>query len=272
MKKLIIMMAICLAMLMSASVTKAELMTQEFSVTYRDFKGYKESGGHIDFQWADRANSTPGFSYDLDLGIVEDTLDLDNRKPVYAGDTPSTHGADNFNKWYNDSEKSKTIEGLSLTFNETSEGSGKYFFDDQTFFPLDGREDTYGNTPGQSHNFHFTMELHSTFTYRGLGLGKETFKFIGDDDLWVFIDGQLVIDLGGVHSYKEGIVDLSTLGLTENETYYFDLFFAERNTTDSHFYAETSIAFENPKVPVPGAILLGLLGMGATGLKLRRFA
>ena len=67
------------------------------------------------------------------------------------------------------------------------------------------------------------------------------FSFDGDDDLWVFINDELVVDLGGVHPAVSGSVDLDTLGLTIGETYDFDLFFAERHTTQSNFRIDTSI-------------------------------
>jgi fibro-slime domain-containing protein len=85
------------------------------------------------------------------------------------------------------------------------------------------------------------MELHSSFTY----VGGETFSFTGDDDVWVFINNELVIDLGGVHAAMSDSVDLDTLGLIVGETYDFDLFFAERHTTESNFKAETTIVLED---------------------------
>jgi fibro-slime domain-containing protein len=74
--------------------------------------------------------------------------------------------------------------------------------------------------------------------------------FTGDDDLWVFINNRLVIDLGGVHGPESASVNLDTLGLTAGNTYNFDLFFAERHTSGSNFRVETSIVLE-PVAAVP---------------------
>ena len=246
MKKLIVMMTICLAMLLSASVAKADLT---LDVTYRDFEQ-----SHPDMYW-------PDGPWGLETGIVSNTLGLDS-KPVYAGGAGAagtTSGAANFDQWYHDSSASTTITGRTLTFQEI--GSGEYQYSSNSFFPLN-------DLVSSGNNYYFTMELHTTFTYQA---GQE-FEFEGDDDVFVFINNQLVIDLGGVHEPISRTLDLDTLGLTADTNYSFDLFFAERNPTQSDFIATTNIAFDEPIVPVPGALLLGLLGFGATGIKLRRFA
>lgn len=171
----------------------------------------------------------------LVTGLVQTQLGADS-KPIYVG--PNGRGAisstASFNQWYNDDAtvNSKTI--VPVVLGETAPGSGVYSFQSNAFFPIDGQ--LFGNQ-GRVHNYHFTLELHTTFTYRG----GEVFQFTGDDDIWVFINNRLVVDLGGVHGAASGAVNLDTLGLTPGSTYAFDFFFAERHTTDSNFRLQTSI-------------------------------
>jgi len=171
----------------------------------------------------------------LVTGLVQTQLGP-NSKPIYVG--PNGRGAISstlsFNQWYNDDStvNSKTI--VPVVLGETAPGSGVYSFQSNAFFPIDGQ--LFGNQ-GRVHNYHFTLELHTNFTYRG----GEVFQFTGDDDIWVYINNRLVVDLGGVHGAASGSVNLDSLGLTPGSTYSFDFFFAERHTTDSNFRLTTSI-------------------------------
>jgi fibro-slime domain-containing protein len=257
-KKLVFSL-IVLGLTMTVAIPAVKADVINLPVTYRDFHGVGWAGG-------DGYSAHPDFEinpYSIDLGIVENTLGGD-QKPVYNDSVlnPTINSESSFNMWFNDTAGYNQTLNTTLPFSSNSEGN--YEYSNSNFFPLDGL--LLGND-SRSHNYHFTMELHTDFTYQA----GQVFNFTGDDDLWVFIDNQLTIDLGGVHGAQSASLNLDTLGLTAGDTYNFDLFFAERHTTQSNFNAETNIAF-TPVVPVPGACLLGILGLSAVGIKLRRFA
>jgi len=86
-------------------------------------------------------------------------------------------------------------------------------------------------------NLSFCFESHGEFAYES---GQEFF-FRGDDDIWVFINDKLVIDLGGVHNPAPGYVDLDTLGLVEGDKYPIDIFFCERMGTQSNVRVSTNM-------------------------------
>ncbi|MBN2343288.1 MAG: fibro-slime domain-containing protein, partial [Deltaproteobacteria bacterium] len=97
-----------------------------------------------------------------DPGIVEDELGADF-KPVYAGGpqgTLSTNGPDNFSQWYNDTPDINMSKDYSIQLER--DAAGQFVFDNQEFFPIDG--ELFGNE-GNNHNFHFTFELHTEFTF-----------------------------------------------------------------------------------------------------------
>jgi fibro-slime domain-containing protein len=172
-----------------------------------------------------------------DKGIVKAKLGED-RKPVYAGadtGTVTTTGPDNFDMWFRDVEKVNVGKELPLAF-VGPDNAGVYTYDNQLFFPIDG--ELFGNE-GNSHNYHFTFELHTTFTYKG----GEKFTFTGDDDVFTYINGDLVVNLGGIHGAESTTVVLDELGLTRGNTYPLDFFFAERHVTESHFRIDTSLEF-----------------------------
>jgi fibro-slime domain-containing protein len=198
----------------------------------RDFKAYDGGAGHPDFET---------FSGQGLKGIVKATLGPDH-KPVYASAGPTAHttGPAEFNQWYRD--EAGVNMPIEFTINPTITPDGLLTYTNNEFFPIDNQG--FGNE-GNPHNFHFTFELHMNFKYKG----GEIFSFTGDDDLWVFVNDRLAIDLGGLHPAQSDTLDLDAraaeLGLEIGKEYPLDFFQAERHTTASNFSIQSSLEFTN---------------------------
>ncbi|GDX99316.1 hypothetical protein LBMAG48_17200 [Phycisphaerae bacterium] len=209
-------------------------------------------GKHIGVEWRDSQNRPINpRNFRADRGHRAGSFNNQNNRQVIS--------AQSFRGWYND------IPGLNASrlvdiILVRQANSSRYVFDSATqqpwasrggFFPING--ELFGNYGNWGKNFHFTTQLEADFVYQAQD--NQVFTFSGDDDVWVFINGKLVIDLGGLHPRREQTVNLNDLGyLEDGSNYRFKIFHAERRTNESNFRMETTIQFRAVEPPVTSAL------------------
>ncbi len=251
----------------------------------RDFREVGVAGGHADFE----RNPTGGFAQyqqecnDLLDGdgkpafrstgfkVTKDWKDAQGRNMIaprsyisartgdVAGTMATSAGgatttAANFAQWFRDVPGVNMSRPLSITL-VRNPGTNSYTFNDTTdatyrnkggFFPING--EMLGNSAGDNKNFHFTFELTTNFQFkRNTG---QVFSFTGDDDVWVFIDNKLVVDIGGIHSAVNQSINLDRCDwLVDGQTYSLKFFFAERHRTQSNCRIDTNLVLRTVEVP-----------------------
>lgn len=159
------------------------------------------------------------------------------------GDGSTTEKA--ISQWYGNSSSlsSDCVFGWSC---ESDAPAGWIFYQYDTDIPA--ARDSYSGSSRTTYrwegkrNQHYCFESHAHFTYnRG-----QRFSFRGDDDIWVYVDNKLAVDIGGTHLAAPGYVDLDNFAgqsgkLVPGQQYDIDIFFCDRRTTMSNIRIKTNM-------------------------------
>jgi fibro-slime domain-containing protein len=229
--------------------------TFDLPVIYRDFIGIDTSGdGGAQARATARALAGiqvhPDFNSFQGTGLpgaVQNRLGANDLPVLVAANAAGNFtSADRFDEWYRDTPGVNLTLVRELTLD--AQGGGSFLFDSADdpgspngqFDPIlgdgwhapvafddldaavyEGAEFCAVNlvpnpdaptTPGATpRNMSFTTETRFVFEYQG----GETFEFSGDDDVWVFLNDRLVMDLGGLHEVAEGVFTLSAAANTQ---------------------------------------------------------
>jgi fibro-slime domain-containing protein len=151
--------------------------------------------------------------------------------PVSTGGITS---AASFDQWFRDVPGTNLSAKHAITL--VPGGDGLYEFAAMDFFPID--DQLLGNE-GDTHNYYFTYAIDAHFTYDACA--GQFLEFEGNDDVWVFVNGMLAMDLGGVAPGTEQYIDFDRLGLVDAEGASLLFLYAHRQGASAGLRIRTNV-------------------------------
>jgi fibro-slime domain-containing protein len=227
----------------------------ELTGTVRDFVS-----SHADFQYdacptgvVCNALSAPG--------MVKAALENGKPKLSTTGEFKDSNGyvqsisSASFDSWWSDSAASKSLQRKWMLEKRSAQLNS---FGSEMFYPIDG--EGWGNTDyagtdkpatdlekteDDAHNQLFTVEVYAEFLYEK---GKnQIFITESDDDSWIFINGKLAVDNGGLHGFAPASASLdpiaNDLGLESGKSYPIVMLFADRQLSGAKYRVSTNATF-----------------------------
>lgn len=226
--------------------------TTKFSDAFKSAKTYGNIGTAYDLAWY-LLNTI--YQPDTNMTTVTGTDGNQHNVPIYGMGvgtyssivlTDNGNGKYSFNAGYAGNVKKVLYDRTNGTISESSNGQ-----DTTGFYPIDGlgyeQPGLLSKTSainGGNNNGSFTLRGESQFVYEH---DKELyFTFTGDDDVYMYINGKLALDLGGAHGRNTKTVKLNDLnaeeyGLKEGQVATFTFFYMERCSDASTFGIETNM-------------------------------
>ena len=179
--------------------------TNDLTIDNALYKNSNTSGEVLSGSWQSKEGVTPSSSYKY----YQFNSDGGKDNAYVEGITKPTSSATGSAtlEYYENSNKVYSAE-----YGKDKKAAGFFPFDNNNFI---NRVDKH------AHDLGFGMKLEIPFTLNENGVlddgtTPQTFDFSGDDDLWVFIDNKLVLDLGGEHNKTEGTINFSDCSVTAN--------------------------------------------------------